>query len=66
MPLSSDLGGGRTPTTAQLAAESSVPRATRDAMWIGDNIFFNSDRDGHFNLYAYNVSSGGRVWGPDV
>ena len=34
------------------------PRATRDAMWIGDTIFFNSDRDGHFNLYAYNVSSG--------
>src|SRR5215212_746379 len=34
------------------------PRATRDAMWIGDNIFFNSDRDGHFNLYVYNVASG--------
>jgi tricorn protease len=34
------------------------PRATRDAMWIGDTIFFNSDRDGHFNLYAYNVPSG--------
>ena len=34
------------------------PRATRDAMWIGDTIFFNSDRDGHFNLYAYNVAGG--------
>ena len=34
------------------------PRATRDPMWIGDTIFFNSDRDGHFNLYAYNVSNG--------
>jgi len=34
------------------------PRATRDAMWIGDTIFFNSDRDGHFNLYAYTVSNG--------
>ena len=34
------------------------PRATRDAMWIGDTIFFNSDRDGHFNLYAYSVSNG--------
>ncbi|HEX6731029.1 MAG TPA: S41 family peptidase [Pyrinomonadaceae bacterium] len=33
------------------------PRATRDPMWIGDTIFFNSDRDGHFNLYAYNVSN---------
>jgi tricorn protease len=27
-------------------------------MWIGDTIFFNSDRDGHFNLYAYSVSNG--------
>jgi tricorn protease len=34
------------------------PRATRDAMWVGDTIFFNSDRDGHFNLYAYTVSTG--------
>jgi len=34
------------------------PRPTRDAMWIGDTIFFNSDRDGHFNLYAYSVGSG--------
>jgi tricorn protease len=34
------------------------PRATRDPMWIGDTIYFNSDRDGHFNLYAYNVTSG--------
>jgi tricorn protease len=34
------------------------PRATRDAMWVGDTIFFNSDRDGHFNLYAYSVSNG--------
>ena len=33
------------------------PRATRDPMWLGDNIFYNSDRDGHFNLYSYNVSS---------
>jgi tricorn protease len=34
------------------------PRATRDPMWIGDTIYFNSDRDGHFNLYAYNVADG--------
>lgn len=34
------------------------PRATRDAMWIGDTIYFNSDRDGHFNLYAYSVPNG--------
>ncbi|MCA1578150.1 MAG: PDZ domain-containing protein [Acidobacteria bacterium] len=37
---------------------SEGARANRDAMWLGDTIFFNSDRDGHFNLYAYTVSNG--------
>ena len=34
------------------------PRPTRDPMWMGDTIYFNSDRDGHFNIYSYGVSSG--------
>ena len=34
------------------------PRPNRDPMWIGGTIYFNSDRDGHFNLYAYDVASG--------
>ena len=34
------------------------PRATRDPMWIGDTIYFDSDRDGHFNLYAYQFRAG--------
>ena len=34
------------------------PRATRDPNWVGNTIYYNSDRDGHFNLYAYDVSSG--------
>ncbi len=33
------------------------PRPTRDPMWIGDTIYYNSDRDGHFNLYAYDIGS---------
>ncbi len=33
------------------------PRPSRDPMWIGNTIYFNSDRDGHFNLYAYDVPS---------
>jgi tricorn protease len=33
-------------------------RANRDPMWIGEKIFFNSDRDGHFNLYSYDTKSG--------
>ena len=34
------------------------PRADRDPMWIGNTIYFNSDRDGHFNLYGYDVAKG--------
>jgi tricorn protease len=33
-------------------------RADRDPMWMGNTIYFNSDRDGHFNLYAYDVAKG--------
>src|SRR5436190_3547615 len=36
---------------------SDGPRASRDAMWIGGTIYYNSDRDGKFNLYAYDTSS---------
>ncbi|HXV15375.1 MAG TPA: S41 family peptidase [Gemmatimonadaceae bacterium] len=34
------------------------PRSERDAMWIGDKIYYNSDKDGTFNIYAYDVPSG--------
>lgn len=37
---------------------SDGPRSWRDPMWIGNTIYFNTDRDGHFNLYAYDVPSG--------
>jgi tricorn protease len=37
----------RTPQEDQRGA-----RASRDPMWIGDAIYYDSDRDGHFNLYA--------------
>ena len=33
-------------------------RASRDPMWIGNSIYYDSDRDGHFNLYAYDVPGG--------
>jgi tricorn protease len=32
------------------------PRADRDPMWIGNAIYFNSDRSGTFNLYAYDLA----------
>jgi Tol biopolymer transport system component len=27
-------------------------------MWIGKEIYYNSDKDGHFNIYAYDTASG--------
>jgi tricorn protease len=42
-------------------AATSIParaRAQRDAMWIGDLIYYNSDDDGTFNLYAYDPRTG--------
>jgi tricorn protease len=33
------------------------PHADRDPMWIGNTIFYTSDRDGHFNFYAYDTSN---------
>ncbi len=41
-----------TATTEKIAAS---PRTDRDPMWIGDRIYFNSDRDGHLNLYFYDL-----------
>jgi tricorn protease len=35
---------------------TNSPRADRDPMWIGNTVYFNSDRDGHFNLYAYDTA----------
>ncbi len=37
---------------------SKGPRAERDAMWIGNKIYYNSDKDGTFNLYSYDVPTG--------
>ena len=34
------------------------PHTDRDPMWIGNAIFFNSDRSGVFNLYRYDVATG--------
>ncbi len=32
------------------------PRSDRDPMWIGDKIYFSSDRDGTLNLYVFDIS----------
>ena len=36
---------------------TSHRRADRDPMWIGDAIYFTSDRDGTLNLYRYELAS---------
>lgn len=33
------------------------PRTDRDPMWIGDSVYFNSDRSGVFNLYRYDIAT---------
>ena len=43
--------------TADAQKISDSPRAARDAMWIGGTVYYNSDKDGKFNLYAYNTSN---------
>jgi tricorn protease len=36
----------------------ATERTERDPMWIGEEVYFVSDRDGTLNLYSYNVNSG--------
>ncbi|MGB6306870.1 MAG: S41 family peptidase [Steroidobacteraceae bacterium] len=33
------------------------PRTDRDPMWIGNAVYFNSDRTGVFNLYRYDIDT---------
>ncbi|MGD2217166.1 MAG: hypothetical protein PVJ64_10425, partial [Gemmatimonadales bacterium] len=41
---------------AELIADH--PRADRDPIWLGDLVYFTSDRDGTNNLYSYNPADG--------
>ena len=56
-------------TTKETKRVTDHPRADRDPMWIGRTIYFNSDRDDKFNLYAWDTVTGkttpvttGREW----
>jgi tricorn protease len=43
--------------TFALERVTDDPHADRDPMWIGNKIYFASDRDGTLNLYSYDLSS---------
>ena len=46
--------------TTKEAVEITKPKDgsnDSDPMWIGDLIYFNSDRNGEFNIYSYNPST---------
>ena len=43
--------------TSALTPVSHTKRTERDPMWIGNQICFDSDRDGTLNLYAYDIES---------
>ncbi len=36
----------------------TTPRTDRDPMWVGDKVYFVSDRDGTMNLYRYDSEDG--------
>ena len=43
--------------TFEITQVTENPRTDRDPMWIGDTIYFVSDRDGKLNLYSYDVAT---------
>jgi tricorn protease len=45
--------------TAGITPIAQTRRTERDPMWIGDRIYFVSDRDGTLNLYSADTSGGG-------
>jgi tricorn protease len=44
-------------TNPSLQQVTDDPRTDRDPMWIGDAVYFNSDRTGTFNLYRYDIAT---------
>lgn len=44
--------------TAALTPVSHSPRTERDPMWVGEAIYFVSDRDGVLNLFRFDPASG--------
>ncbi len=44
--------------TSQARNVTNHVRSDRDPMWIGDRIYFTSDRDGTLNIYAFDPAGG--------
>lgn len=57
-------GGQATPVWVADLADSSVVKVPREAsndrnpMWVGDTVYFLSDRNGPFTLFAYDTKAG--------
>ncbi len=45
--------------TAAIEPVAQTVRTERDPMWVGDSIYFVSDRDGWLNLFRYDVAAKG-------
>lgn len=46
------------PATGRAENVTRHPRTDRDPMWIGDRIWFASDRSGTLNLWSYDLAAG--------
>jgi tricorn protease len=44
--------------TSEVQPVAHSKRTERDPMWIGESIYFSSDRDGTLNLFAHDLESG--------
>jgi tricorn protease len=45
------------PATRDVTAVNNSPRTERDPMWIGDKVYYSSDRTGTLNLFEYDPAS---------
>lgn len=43
--------------TSQIEPVSQTPRTERDPIWIGNKVYFSSDRSGTMNLYEFDIAS---------
>lgn len=54
----SEICQAANPSNGGVAGNPCLEASDRDPMWIGNEVYFVSDRNGPFGLYAYNPTTG--------